>query len=185
MSLGIPPEEHADRIPAWTQRLRSAVAARNRAIRKNDAVALRRAQEDVWFWIGRLTCDVLASGNDAAFAAVRRDAAAAIIEAGGQFDYGYPGVVGQRLPDTGTVNKARIDGKPYLCVSYEVEQRTVQPLRLAAGLVAAPLVAYAASQLPAERGTLRLATFATAAGIAYWSLWVWNKAHEAMKVEPD
>jgi hypothetical protein len=61
----------------------------------------------------------------------------------------------------------------------------VQPLRLAAGLVAAPLVAYAASQLPSERGTLRLATYATAAGIAYWSLWVWNKAHKAMQVEPD
>ena len=40
---------------------------------------------------------------------------------------GYPGVTGTRLPDTGTVNKTVIDGKPYLCVSYEVEQKQVQP----------------------------------------------------------
>jgi hypothetical protein len=38
--------------------------------------------------------------------------------------------------------------------------------------------------LPRERRALRLATYATAAGIAYWSLWVWKKAHEAMKIEP-
>ena len=98
--------------------------------------------------------------------------------------YGYPGVTGQRLAPTGPVNKTRIDGEPYLCVSYAVERRTVQPLRLAAGLLAAPLIAYAASQLPRERRTLRAATYVTAAGIAYWSLWVWRRADEAMRTEP-
>ena len=97
---------------------------------------------------------------------------------------GYPGVTGRRLSDSGPVNKTRIDGKPYLCVSYEVEQQQVQPLRLAAGLVAAPLVAYAATQLPRERRALRAATLVTAAGIAYWSLWVWNKAATEMATEP-
>lgn len=32
--------------------------------------------------------------------------------------YGYPGVTG-----------TQIDGYPYLCVSYDVERRMVQPLR--------------------------------------------------------
>lgn len=98
--------------------------------------------------------------------------------------YGYPGITGQRLPSAGAVNKTRINGEPYLCVSYAVERRTVQPLRLAAGLLAAPLVAYAASQLPRERRALRTATYVTAAGMAYWSLWVWRRADEAMSVEP-
>jgi len=98
--------------------------------------------------------------------------------------YGYPGVTGQVLPDTGTVNKTVIDGKPYLCVSYETEKATVQPLRLAAGLVVGPLVFYAASQLGEEHRNLRLATRAAAVGITYWSLWVWNKAHTAMQEAP-
>jgi hypothetical protein len=97
---------------------------------------------------------------------------------------GYPGVTGARLPDTGTVNKTTIGGKPYLCVSYETEQATVQPLRLAAGLVGGPLVFYAASQLGEDRRTLRLATQATAIAISYWSLWVWNKANTAMQEKP-
>lgn len=97
---------------------------------------------------------------------------------------GYPGVTGARLPDTGTVNKTVIDGKPYLCVSYETEQATVQPLRLAAGLLAGPLVFYAASQLGEEQRNLRLVTQATAVAISYWSLWVWNKAHMAMQEAP-
>lgn len=98
---------------------------------------------------------------------------------------GYPGVTGQSLPDKGTINKTRIDGRPYLCVAYDVERRTVQPLRLGAGLIAAPLVLYAASQLPPERKMLRRATTLTGLAIGYWSLWVWWKAHQAMQTEPS
>jgi hypothetical protein len=98
--------------------------------------------------------------------------------------YGYPGVTGRSLPDTGTVNKTVIDGKPYLCVSYEVEKATVQPLRLGAGFVVGPLVIYAASKLDPKHNTLRLATMAAGAAVSYWSLWVWNKAHTAMQEAP-
>ena len=93
--------------------------------------------------------------------------------------YGYPGVVGQRLPDAGTVTKTRIDGNPYLCVAYEVERRTVQPLRAAAALVGGPLVMYAATKLPSG-GALRAATFLTGAAVTVWSAWVWHKANAAM-----
>lgn len=94
--------------------------------------------------------------------------------------YGYPGVVGQRLPDAGNVSKTRIDGTPYLCVSYAVEKRTVQPLRAAAALVGGPLVMYAATKLPASAQGLRAATFLTGAAVSIWSAWVWNKANAAM-----
>lgn len=69
--------------------------------------------------------------------------------------YGYPGVVGQRLPDAGAVSRTRIDGEPCLCVSYDVERRRVQPLRLAAALA-----------------------------VGYRSAWVWWKADTAMRTEP-
>lgn len=98
--------------------------------------------------------------------------------------YGYPGVTGARLSDTGTVNKTTIGGKPYLCVSYETEQKTVQPLRLAAGLIGGPLVVYAASKLGPEHGGLRVATQIAGAAVSVWSLWVWNKANTAMQEGP-
>lgn len=99
--------------------------------------------------------------------------------------YGYPGVTGQRLPDTGTVNKTKIDGKPYLCVSYEVERRTVQPIRLAAGLIAAPLIVYAGKRLrKKDERILGYATQAAGVAVAAWSLWIWTKAWWAMRDEP-
>ena len=99
---------------------------------------------------------------------------------------GYPGVTGQRLPDAGAVNRTTIDGVPYLCVAYEVERRTVQPLRLAAALVAAPVIVHAGRVLardPRHRA-LGQATQAVALGVGYWSAWVWMKAHTAMRDAP-
>jgi len=100
--------------------------------------------------------------------------------------YGYPGVVGQRLPDAGAVNRTTIDGAPYLCVSYDVERRRVQPLRLAAALVAAPLIFHAGRTLartPRHRA-LGVATQAAALGVGVWSAWVWAKADGAMRTAP-
>ena len=100
--------------------------------------------------------------------------------------YGYPGVTGRLLSDSGTVNKTTIDGKPYLCVSYEVEQRTVQPIRLAAGLGAAPVIIYAGyvlSKQPQHR-IIGYATQAAGVAVAAWSLWIWCKAAWAMRTPP-
>jgi hypothetical protein len=99
--------------------------------------------------------------------------------------FGYPGVLGTTLPDGGTVTKTtRTENRPYLCVSYDTEQQTVQPLRLAAGLVGGPLVMYASRQLPEERPVLRAATLAVGASVSIWSLWIWSKAHTAMQEAP-
>lgn len=99
--------------------------------------------------------------------------------------YGYPGVRGEDLPDEGTVSKTvRTENRPYLCVSYDTEQQTVQPLRLAAGLVGGPLVMYASRHLPEDRPVLRAATLAVGLGVSYWSLWIWSKANDEMKTFP-
>ena len=100
-------------------------------------------------------------------------------------DYGYPGVQGQVLPDAGTVTRTALpEQRPYLCVAYDTEQATVQPLRLAAGLLGGPLVMYAATRLPREDAMLRVLTLLAGASVSYWSLWVWRKADLAMKETP-
>ena len=97
----------------------------------------------------------------------------------------YPGVRTERLPaSTAVAATQRTEERPYLCVSHEVEKTVVQPLRLAAGLVAGPLVVYAATQLPKERPVLRAATGAAGVGVSLWSLWIWTKANAAMKERP-
>lgn len=81
--VGLSPEEHGDKLPAWTLRLRSALAARARATRRNDAAALRRAEEDVGFWVGRLTGELLASQGAPGIEAAQRDAARALAATAG------------------------------------------------------------------------------------------------------
>lgn len=99
--------------------------------------------------------------------------------------YGYPGVRGAYLPDGGTVTRTSMpENRPYLCVAYDTEQATVQPLRLAAGLIGGPVVIYAATRLPKEEAMLRAVTMLVGVGMSYWSLWVWNKANTAMKELP-
>jgi len=96
--------------------------------------------------------------------------------------YGYPGVTGMNLPDQGSFRStATTETRPYLCVAYDTEQATVQPLRLAAGLFAGPVVMYASRRLPEDEAMLRAVTLLVGAGISYWSLWVWNKADGAMR----
>ena len=79
--IGYTAIEHADKLAAWTLRLRSAVQARSRAEAARDADAVRRAEEDVNFWVGRLTGEVLASQDAPGFDAARKDAVLAILEA--------------------------------------------------------------------------------------------------------
>lgn len=98
--------------------------------------------------------------------------------------YGYPGIRGVFLPSEGAVSRTNLDGNPYLCVRYDVEQEQIQLLRLVAALVGGPLVVYAASQLPASRSTLRWATGLTGAAMTAWTFWVWSKADREMRISP-
>ena len=99
---------------------------------------------------------------------------------------GYPGVRGEFLPDEGNVTKTlRDEERPYLCVAYDTEQATVQPLRLAAGLIGGPFVMYASRRIPEDEAALRALTLLVGAGMSYWSLWVWNKADTAMRDTPE
>lgn len=95
--------------------------------------------------------------------------------------YGYPGVKTMVLPDEGTITQTQVqESRPYLCVAHDTELNTVQPLRLAATFIAAPVVLYTAKALPDDRPVLKAATALTAMGIAAWSLWIWVKADTAM-----
>ena len=94
---------------------------------------------------------------------------------------GYPGIRSAvKQSNEATSHDVRPEDRPYLCVAYDVEQASIQPMRLAAALVGGPLVVYAASQLPQERQTLRAATFLMGAAVTAWSAWVWNKANTEM-----
>ena len=99
--------------------------------------------------------------------------------------YGYPGIrTAVKASSQPTAHDVRTEERPYLCVAYDTEQQTVQPLRLAGGLVGGPLVMYVSSQLPEERAMLKAATFLTGAAMSYWCLWVWNKAETEMSGGP-
>jgi hypothetical protein len=94
---------------------------------------------------------------------------------------GYPGIRTAVKPSfEATAHDVRAEERPYLCVAYDVEQSSIQPMRLAAALVGGPLVMYASSQLPEERPVLRTATFLMGAAVTSWSAWVWNKANTEM-----
>ena len=98
---------------------------------------------------------------------------------------GYPGIrTAVKQSDGATAHDVRPEDRPYLCVAYDVEQSSIQPMRAAAALVGGPLVMYAASQLPEERQALRAATFLMGAAVTAWSAWVWNKANTEMTLGP-
>jgi hypothetical protein len=94
---------------------------------------------------------------------------------------GYPGIrTAVKQSSEATAHDVRPEERPYLCVAYDVEQTSIQPMRAAAALVGGPLVMYAASQLPEDREALRVGTFLMGAAVTAWSAWVWNKANTEM-----
>jgi hypothetical protein len=98
---------------------------------------------------------------------------------------GYPGIrTATKSSSEATAHDVRSEERPYLCVAYDVEQSSIQPMRAAAALVGGPLVMYAASQLPEERQALRVGTFLMGAAVTAWSAWVWNKANTEMTLGP-
>lgn len=98
---------------------------------------------------------------------------------------GYPGIrTAMKASNEPTAHDVRVEERPYLCVSYDTEKQTVQPLRLVGGLVCGPLVMYSSRQLPEDRPVLRAAVLATGAAMSYWCLWVWNKAQTEMEAGP-
>ena len=98
---------------------------------------------------------------------------------------GYPGIrTAVKQSSEATAHDVRSEERPYLCVAYDVEQSSIQPMRAAAALVGGPMVMYAASQLPEEKQALRLATFVMGAAVTAWSAWVWNKANTEMTLGP-
>lgn len=99
--------------------------------------------------------------------------------------FGYPGIRTAFKPSTSaTAHDVIEEQRPYLCVAYDIELSSIQPMRAAAALVGGPLVMYASSQLPQEREALRVGTFLMGAAVTAWSAWVWNKANTEIKGGP-
>jgi hypothetical protein len=74
-----------------------------------------------------------------------------------------------------------LEGTPYLCLTHEFEQAWVQPLRLASGLVAGPLVVYASARLPEQEKNLALALRGVGIAMSAWSLWAWSQAQAKLE----
>ena len=90
----------------------------------------------------------------------------------------YPGVTttAKDSPDR-VEHMSQPEDRQYLCVAYDIEQTSIQPLRLAAvptGLV----VAYASRQLPDDQPVMK--AFVGLAGLAMttWSGFIWYKANK-------
>jgi hypothetical protein len=99
---------------------------------------------------------------------------------------GYPGIrTATKDSSEATAHDVRPEDRPYLCVAYDVEQSSIQPMRAAAALVGGPLVIYASRQLPEDREVLRTATLLMGCAVTAWSAWVWNKANTEMIKGPS
>ncbi len=64
MVFGYATSQHAAKIPAWALRLRSAHVQLARAVVAKDRSAVLQHYADTWFWIGRITGDLIAAGED-------------------------------------------------------------------------------------------------------------------------
>lgn len=73
--------------------------------------------------------------------------------------------------DVAVTTSSQLLARPFVCVSYDEEERIYQPLRIAGALVLGPALLYSATKLPSENGGAKF--FTVAAGlwlIAYNSL---------------
>lgn len=76
---GLIEADHARKIEPWIVRLRAARDGLREAVQARDRARVLRQMEDVWFWVGRLTAEVLAV-EDPKYDALRLRGAQAIIE---------------------------------------------------------------------------------------------------------
>lgn len=78
--VGLVEADHARKIKPWISRLEAAREGLREAIGAGDRKATVRQLEDVWFWVGRLTADLLAV-EDPKYDNLRLEAVQAIVEA--------------------------------------------------------------------------------------------------------
>jgi hypothetical protein len=60
VSVGLVEAEHARKLVPWTARLKAAREGLAEAVARGDRRGAVRGIEDIWFWIGRLTAELLA-----------------------------------------------------------------------------------------------------------------------------
>ena len=90
----------------------------------------------------------------------------------------YPGVTSTVKDSPNKVeHMSRPEDRQYLCVAYDIEQTSIQPLRLAA-VPAGMMVVYASRQLPDSNPVLKTAVGLTGLAMSTWSGFIWYKANK-------
>jgi hypothetical protein len=90
----------------------------------------------------------------------------------------YPGVTSTvKNSPNGVEHMSRPEDRQYLCVAYDIEETSIQPLRLAA-VPAGLMVAYASQKLPSENPVLKAAVGLTGLAMTTWSGFIWYKANK-------
>lgn len=93
----------------------------------------------------------------------------------------YPGVTTTAKNSPNKVeHMSQPEDRQYLCVAYDIEETSIQPLRLAA-VPAGLMVAYASQQLPQDKPVLKAATFLTGLSVTAWSGFIWYKANKEIQ----
>jgi hypothetical protein len=90
----------------------------------------------------------------------------------------YPGVTTTAKDSTYKVeHMSKPEDRQYLCVAYDIEQTSIQPLRLAA-VPAGLMVAYSSRMLPEDKPVMRTAVGLTGLAMTAWSGFIWYKANK-------
>ena len=88
----------------------------------------------------------------------------------------YPGVTTTDKKSPNRVeHMSQMEDRPYLCVAYDIEETSIQPLRLAATAAGLGIV-YVSRQLPEDQPLLRAFTAITGLGMTAWSGFIFYKA---------
>lgn len=83
--------------------------------------------------------------------------------------------------DVAVTTSSQLLARPFVCVSYDEEERIYQPLRVAGALVLGPALLYSSSKIPSDNGALRFLT--AAAGI--WMVAYNSLRHYEVSTEMD
>ena len=80
-----------------------------------------------------------------------------------------------------SIQRVQIEGKAYIAVAEELERTRIQPVRLAVGLLAGPIMIAAARAIPAHRTGVRSVGVLVGLVVSAWGLWEWSAARRVIR----
>ena len=79
------------------------------------------------------------------------------------------------------IQRVQIEGRAYIAVAEDVERTRIQPVRLAVGVLAGPVMLAAARAMPAHRAGLRSVGVLAGLLVSAWGLWEWSAARRVIR----